>query len=612
MKVEVKLNDKIFWWECPTVCQWEAWEESDEFNAMNPSLQDFNIRFEHYSAKEGAKLFSAPDPHHNKKKIQVADFDLTSPPEGMKRSVLFENYLVPMMPDDYKFFHEKLEIYERKQEEWKTISELQQELNVSGMRASTKLFANLRMKVDLQNISIEKYNEQFEAKTFKPRSLFPKPHCKLIEIVENLDDTQLVEDARNNFREQQSPLEKEDVDILELRPLKDEPLLLSEFVREVEDTAESLRASFKITETTESIDSDVKPYVKPKSIINVRQNRASVLRYSQFIPRFVPRRRRTKPTRFTSRTVSTKTTNSSIDVSESTENASKMSLVPHYRGKWSTRDIYEQSYDPLTKIVTFYTGRTGTFAFAARKYSNLPLKRWEVRPMLDDPTDKHVRLQVITQHVTIEFKINNDGYTFKVTDPKKAPFQSIDRPVKVHQLKQLLSSLNLNIFPEVDAGCYVENVSKKHNAMELHTYKSMAVYCLSHSFTWNVWNRWARRRVAIFESRMIDKTTSKQIMVTPMKAATVKIRERCTPLDVVELDYELSPPEQDVSCCTWNPILTSQLSASLCSFQFHPDLRSFLEVEVDKKEHRANLRNLMTIWFLQALLINIQPLSFSQ
>lgn len=550
VKVEVRLSDKIFWWECPTVCQWEAWEESDAFNAMNPSLQDFIVRFDHFAAKESAKLFSAPDPHHNKRKIQVADFDLTSPPEGMKRAVLFGNYLVPMIPDDFKFFDEKLEMYERKQEEWKTILELQQELKVGGMRASTKLFTDTRMKVDLRNITIEKYNEQFKAKTFRPRSLFPQQHCKLIEIVENREGTKLIEDARDNFRQRQTPLEKEDVEILESRPMKDEPLLLSEFVREVEDASESLRASFKTTETTASVDNEAKPGMKLKSIINVRQNRASILRYSQFIPRFVPRRRRTKPTRLTSRTVSTKTTNSSVDVSESSENTSKMSLVPHYRGKWSTRDIHEQSYDPATKTVTFYTGRTGTFAFATRKYSNLPLKRWEVRPMLADPTDKHVQLQVITQHVTIEFKISNDGYTFKVTNPKKAPFQGIDRPVKVHQLKQLLSSLNLDIFPEVDAGCYVENVSKKHSAMELHAYKSMAVYCLSHSFTWSVWNRWAHRRVAIFESRMIDKATSKQIMVTPTKAATVKIRERCTPLDVVELDYELSPPEQDVSCCT--------------------------------------------------------------
>ena len=30
VKIEIKLSDKIIWWECPTVCRWEPWEESDE------------------------------------------------------------------------------------------------------------------------------------------------------------------------------------------------------------------------------------------------------------------------------------------------------------------------------------------------------------------------------------------------------------------------------------------------------------------------------------------------------------------------------------------------------------------------------------------------------
>lgn len=607
----MKLNEELFWWECPTVCQWELWEDSDEFNALDPSCKDFNLHFVEYQQKD-------PRPHEGK--IQLQDIDLTTPPEGMKRSSLFRNYIVPMLPDEFKLFYDKLEAYEQKQEEWKAILEYKRELE-SGASTITpsELFEDFKMKFDLKSVTVDEFNKLFEEKSSQPRNLFPKAHRQLVEIVTDGDHKQTVEEARDNFRKQQKLLEKEDVELLTARPLKDEPLLLSEFVQEIEGFEESLRPTFRLSESIKPLDNDddAKPSFRSR-FANVRQNRASLLRFSQFTPINARRRRKPKSSRLTNTTtdnatISTKTTNSSVEISEP-ENVSKTRLIPHYRGKWSTRDIHETTYDPDTKTVTFFTGRTGTFGFATRKYSNLPLKRWEMYPALHDPDDKHVIVQIVTQHVAIDFKVTNDGYTFKLTHPRKVPFQGIDQPIKVHQLKHLLSSLNLNIFPEVDAGWYVENVCKKHTTMELHTYKSMAVYCLSHHFSWSVWNRWAHRRVAIFEARMSGQNASRQIMTTPLKTASVNIRERCTPLEEVELDYELDPPEQDVSCCPRsNQSHIRKHSIFFSPFQFRFDLLSFLEGDVDKKQqHRANQQSLILMWYVQALLINIQPLSFSQ
>ena len=74
----------------------------------------------------------------------------------------------------------------------------------------------------------------------------------------------------------------------------------------------------------------------------------------------------------------------------------------------------------------------------------------------------------------------------------------------------------------------------------------MAMFSLSHNFASSKWNRWAHRRTSILKSRMIDKKVFKELMVTPLLAASVVVREKCTDLSVVELEYEMNPPDQEV------------------------------------------------------------------
>ena len=109
----------------------------------------------------------------------------------------------------------------------------------------------------------------------------------------------------------------------------------------------------------------------------------------------------------------------------------------------------------------------------------------------------------------------------------------------------------MNIFPEDDASFYIPNSPEKHEAMEQHTYKSMAQFSLSHNFSWSAWNRWATRRVAIIRSKNALEKNFQNIMVTPSKVGFVNVIERCTDLSVVELEYEMDPPDQKV-CLTFN------------------------------------------------------------
>lgn len=546
MKVELKLSDKLFWFEAPVVGRWELWEESDEFNKLSEETRDFNLHHADYVKREEEKLFSAPDPGHFKETLQLEDFNLNSDDRAGTLATLFKNYIVPMMPDEYKWFNEQIEIFEQKQREWQMILDARKDANVD----LKEIFEETRMKFDISTIIPEEFDKLYEAKLFNPRNLFPKEHQTLIEVLKASDtslsnEKPLITDAR--------------IPVGGAKPDRNAPFLLSELVKQIECVKESLRPFFNDIpeEAAIQFESEQKKGLKASRFTSWRENRASRLSriFREQITAQQLSRLRSEPRHVKPRTpVLKKSYSSSVgtstepEITTSVELPTKASpeLIAHSQGKWSTRDIHDESYDKDTKTITFYASRLGTFGLTTRKYVNLPFKSWEIFPVTES-SESFVKLKLETQHVTIEFDITGDGYTFQITSPSKVPFFEIKIPVKIFELKKLLSSLNLNVFPEIDASCYVKDNFEKHKPMELHTYKSMAVYCLSHHFKSNVWNRSADRRVAVFESRMIDKSDFKLMMVTPLKTASVVVRERCTPLDVVELDYDIVPPDQQVA-----------------------------------------------------------------
>lgn len=552
IKVDLKLSDKLFWWEKPIVCRWEPFEESDEFAQLDPRTQDFNLHYDEYVKTQVEKLFSAPNPRHYKKPIQLKDFDLTSPPEDIDRSALAKHYLVPMMPDEFKFFNEQLKIFEVKQREWRNILIAKHELNTSSVENLNEIFAQTWKEFSVDEVTVEMFQKFFDAKSFTPHNLFPLPHRKMIEALGDPETIKQIKDDREVFRKQNQPNFTEDVGIGELRPIKNEPIALSELLHQINKVEKSLQPFlWKVQEKLSIFSegkSNLKHYerksgVKPKA----KFNRTSTWSQKSRELKLEKPRRRTRPSSRASGASLEKSINESAEenVDEKEEYPKAVGLIEHLRGKWSTRDIYEPSYDAQTKVVTFYTGSLGTFGLATRKYCNLPLRSWEIFPVTED-NNNFVVMKIVTQNVNVEVKVTNFGYTFQIVNMKKIPFEASKNSVKINELKKVMASVNINIFPEVDASWYVEKISEKHMAMEFHTYKSMAFYCLSHHFKSNVWNRWAHRRNAIFESRMIYKNVFTRVMTSPTRTASVNVREKCTPLDVVDLDYDLVPADQEV------------------------------------------------------------------
>lgn len=87
--------------------------------------------------------------------------------------------------------------------------------------------------------------------------------------------------------------------------------------------------------------------------------------------------------------------------------------------------------------------------------------------------------------------------------------------------------------------------------MANHSYQAMATFCQTHHFKHSPWNRLAPRRQTILLCRQIVEGRQPEALsetqITPTDAKFVRVAERCTPLDVVELEVVMEPPEQEVS-----------------------------------------------------------------
>lgn len=579
VKVELKLSDKIFWWETPIVCRWETWEESKAFAALDPDVQDFNVNYEEHVKKESEKLFAVPAPRHYRKMIELQDFDLTKLDDHVKLSEILRNYVVPLMPLEFAHFSEKLKIFEQKQHEWKEILRLKQETREFNCQVSAKnlkdFFEETRMKFDIQSVDVAAYHKIFDAKSFAPRSLFPVEHQNLLQILENQEFFKKLEEDRRKFRNQAKQVD-EDINLGIDRPMQDEPKALSELLKSIAEVKDSMQPFFKEIGTNDSFSRPTtvsgdyqQPRNSGKSVLTrkslnsrlsnrVQSDRKSLARKS-FVAQGVKTGGDIKSPADKKSITAKKSfiTFNEEDKSINSEQTSsvpvvipyqkkKLCLIEHHKGKWTTKHIYKPSYDTETKTVTFYTGRLGSFALVIRKYCNLPFTSWEMFPVIESKTQRFVAMNIETQHFKIEFKITSDGYTFVASSLKGFFLYELKNPLKPFELKKLLASLNLNVLPEVDACCYVEENCEKHKAMEFHTYKAMANYCLSHHFRSIEWNSRAQRRVAIFESRLTHKNTFRCLMVTPMRVASVDVLENRNEAGEVVQTYEFNPSEQEV------------------------------------------------------------------
>lgn len=481
-KIEIKLFDKCCWWECPMVCRWEPWEESEEFEMLDDLTKDFNLYHEDNVIREQKKLFKSKEKRLSPKVLTIQDIDLSNIPEDFQLSHLFEDYLSSMLPDNFKVFYDELDTFEDKRKEWKKILQLQKEQQQEKFQSKSttsnddvvslneKLFQidNLvtenKNSKELSAVTLLEFQKNYNESHVSPKSLFPKFGSVSLVLKTNTHAEQEVQYLREWIKNQKTAEEMNEIDMGEEKPTHGAPLLLSELLEKINIVKASNKTFFKESSEIKKSVTSVQP-TNESSIMQMsdkfksRRSTRSTM-YKSLRPSLMHNRtsktsvsRSSLPSRKSSTSSNTSikrytkkikiTTDSTVNVTEHLfyKKEHELKLIPHSKGKWRTKYIYNQSYDPETKVLTFYAGRLGTFGFATKKYFNCPFFSWELLPFVENKNDKFVMFYLVTSKVKLELKITESGYTFKIKEPGKTPVQEIVTPVKVFELKKV----NLNI-----------------------------------------------------------------------------------------------------------------------------------------------------------------------
>ncbi|XP_069691466.1 dynein axonemal intermediate chain 7 homolog [Periplaneta americana] len=196
-------------------------------------------------------------------------------------------------------------------------------------------------------------------------------------------------------------------------------------------------------------------------------------------------------------------------------------------GFWSTEDFHDLKFNEDKQVLTFRTGRFGPVGLAAFRYANLPYQTWELKPYKGEGVVFNITAAVMI----VEFIIKGDKVCVNQLQngATEALQEIVGKYYSPYQLRKLLCTGGVDLFPPHDAYCYIDGATPKHRAAEDHLYHCMALLSTSHSFAWSRWNLLAGRRNLVLQMReFVEKKRQHDyslLLVTPLKACIVDCTE---------------------------------------------------------------------------------------
>ncbi|XP_062565797.1 uncharacterized protein LOC134228052 [Armigeres subalbatus] len=595
--LKVKLPEQYFWWHSPIVCFWEVWEQSSEFQSLSEELQNFHLNYDEIMEEKSKQFFSASKIQRPiLKPTVIPDFPITDIPLDVKIHFLIKDHILPRLPQRFKFHAEmhkqfsliqslfmqnqRLKIEEQLNDllskkfqklltEGYSIGELEQRFRVPSLsdvpvgKDSMASLVGASLSSEIQT-PIEPMLEELIEAQYAPAYLFPP--CRKIPF--------LVITEKYKLEPVDLELDEMAQEILESVISEDDfssesvYKLFSTFIKFLDRLRELEQPIFpEVIEPDETEeDFEIHQINKPRIISRDSTHRhASWIdlpgartsrRLSSFSMVGTSRplsRNSVQITRKKRKRRKSTTLQSTSDVSTEDERELKatdpveLTKLPHSPGRWSTKLVHKQEYDPISRTVTIWTERLGVFGFAMEKYYNLPFKGWDLR-RVGKISDLTTRVTLYCVGMQLNINVTKSGYALEF----QANPQDITPPsqeLSLDELVKYLIGINVNIFPDVDAPFYVSGMTTpKHESMENHSLKCMSAFCLTHNFSNCFWNQYAPFREVLFQSRQVIEGCPEQQLVTvlasPLKAAMVRVEEMCSPLDEVILAYHPTPENQ--------------------------------------------------------------------
>lgn len=334
-----RLPDTVSWFEPPQVCRWETDEEfieSKKFEKPKSKSQDDDLDDidEHLVEPDKTKNTKAVKKSFDRKVRVLEDFNLLDVPGKVCLQPLFEEFVIPMLPDGYeiKFEQKGSKVNER-----------------SMYRSDGKVYT-------IEDILYQTRN---------PKYLFPNCQTKkMLKVVK----------VKSKYADLSPGLEYSDEENDESMYSESDQACLSaniymfsKFMRDLEDLADNDFPSFekKIAEISSNLS------------MASEINDAGLERQSSGISL-------TKTNSILSNSDSEAESESDKEevdeIAVTMDGAVKQSNIKRCSGRWSTRDIHDVKFNEDKLTIQFRTGRLGTFGFASRRYSNFPYQSWELKP----------------------------------------------------------------------------------------------------------------------------------------------------------------------------------------------------------------------------------------
>lgn len=272
----------------------------------------------------------------------VEDFNLIDIPKKINLKPLFEEFVIPMLPDGYEIKFEPKKSYD--------------------IDIGRKCFKDKIYTID-----------DVVYQTRQPRSLFP--HCstkKILKVVKDRSRFELSPGLEfSSDEENDESMYSVDSDQI---ASNSNVYMFSKFMRDLEDLIDMENPSFerKIAEMSSNLsmtsEADKSVDRKDSGVSLTKTNSKSLLDVSD------EGDSEAESDTDNEEQDDENASNSMIDSMVKDANTKRCS------GRWSSRDIHDVKFNEDKLTIQFRTGRLGSFAFASSRYSNFPYQSWESKP----------------------------------------------------------------------------------------------------------------------------------------------------------------------------------------------------------------------------------------
>lgn len=368
-KINYSLPSHISWFEPPVVCRFESEEEylqmkrydEEQLKKKKRDDDDLDEVEEEVVIQPTKKEKPVKKPSKDRDVKVVEDFNLLDVPKKVNLKPLFEDFVVPMIPDGY-------------------------EIKFKPKKTSSAFIDSTQRKscyVD-RIYSIDEIVYQ----TRQPRALFPTSKTKrILKVVRQRSGYELLlsstaggNDASSEDENDESMYSMESDQNLSSHQLN--VYMFSKFMRDLEDLIDLSIPSIekKITEMSSNLSTLAETHDKKSTAID-RKDSGISLNKSNAKHHVVEE---------TSEDSDIESEAEDDDEEENSEIAKNTMIdkivkdanMKRCRGRWSSRDIHDVKFNEDRLTIQFRTGRLGLFALAANRYCNFPFQSWDIKPDL--------------------------------------------------------------------------------------------------------------------------------------------------------------------------------------------------------------------------------------